>query len=161
MKLSNLPPELMEAVCGLPVSHVWQSDGRAMFVEIGLLTVSEKFRRDGSLMNPMGQVSVHLYCEWRIETPNEILCGSRSAPEVRARVLESLIGRRISSLTLRGPLPEIDIALDGDYHLTTYSADIGQPEWSISNRLKAPPQWFDVREGVVWVGDGGPYENVR
>lgn len=161
MKLSNFPPELIEAVGGLPVSHVWRSDGRAMFVEIGSLTASEKSRRDGSPMNPCGQVSIHLYCEWRIETSEEILCGSRSEPLLQASALESLIGRRISGLTLRGCLPEIDLALDGDYHLTSYSADVGQPEWSIANRLNSPPQWFDVREGVIWLGDGGPSAKVR
>lgn len=154
MKLSSLPSELTTAVCGLPVSHVWRSDGRAMFVEIGALTASEKSRRDGSPMNPSGQVSIHLYCEWRIETPAKIVCGSRSELKAQSSALNGLIGRTVSGLTFGGRLPEIDLELDGDYHLTSYCADAGQPDWSVANRLKFPPQWFDVRKGELWMGDG-------
>jgi hypothetical protein len=51
-----------------------------MFVELGALTSSDKNRRDGSPMNPTGEVSIALYGEWRIEGPGEILCESRSEP---------------------------------------------------------------------------------
>jgi hypothetical protein len=141
---------------GLSVSHISRGDGSVIFVELGELTPSRKVRRDGTLMNPLGGVSINLNSGWRVEASNEILCGSKSEQADASPVLAGLIGRKVLGLSIVGRLPEIDLALDDDRHLTSFTTYQGQPDWAIADHRSSPPRWFDVRKGVVILGDGGP-----
>jgi hypothetical protein len=156
MTANELSLDLTETVQGLAVSHIWRGDGPALFMELGALTPSEKTRRDGTPMNPTGQASIALYREWRVETPSGILCGSRSEPALQASTLHGLLCRKVLGIAVSGRLPELELSLEGDLHLTSYTADDGQPDWAIADRLQSPPRWFDVIDGMVRVGDGGP-----
>ena len=61
---------------GLPVSHVWQGYGSAIFLEFGRTQTGR--RRDGSPGNPRGEWSLMIQWSWRIEGKRRIWCGSSS-----------------------------------------------------------------------------------
>lgn len=46
----------------LPVSHVWQGHGSAIFLEFSVLKPHPRVRRDGSLCDPDGEMG--LMIEW-------------------------------------------------------------------------------------------------
>lgn len=141
---------------GLPVRRLWRGDYQALFVELGELTASTKTRRDGSLMNPVGEVSIRLYGEWRIESSQQVLCEGSSEPALAAPVLEGLVGRKVVALGVVGSLPEIEVVLTDGLRLVSVSSNGGEPDWSVADRRCSPPRWFDVRDGVVTATDGGP-----
>jgi hypothetical protein len=145
-------------VDGLFVAHIWRGYGDTLFIELGELTPSTKVRRDGTAMNPAGQVSVEFHGGWRIESAQDIRCGSASKADEVAPVLAALSGRKISALATVGRLPEISLTLDDDCYLTSFTAVSGDPDWTVADRRAVPHRWFNVRGGVVTVGDGGPRE---
>jgi hypothetical protein len=145
-------------VDGLSVTHIWRGYGETLFVELGELSPSTKVRRDGTAMNPTGQVSVEFHGGWRIEAAQDIRCGSASDAHEVALVLAALIGRKIAALAIVGRPPEVSLTLDDDYYLTSFTAVSGDPDWSVADRRTVPHRWFDVRSGVVTLGDGGPRE---
>lgn len=148
------------SVSGLAVTHVWHGYGQALFVELGQLTPSDKVRRDGTSRNPTGQVSIEFHGGWRIEIDRRIGCGDKAEPDEIERIVASLMGRTAAHLTTMGQLPEIVLALNGGYRLVSFTATAGDPDWAVVDRRAGPARWFDVRDGAISLGDGGPVASV-
>jgi len=146
---------------GLSVSHAWLGDHATLFIELGDLSTSSKARRDGTMSNPTGEVSIQLYGDWRLEAASGILGGNRSARADALALLDTLIGRKVVAIHTVGRLPEIYLTLEDDYHLASFTPYEGDPDWSIADRRNAQARWFDVRKGVLSLGGGGPTEMVR
>jgi len=120
---------------GLPVSHFWQGDRSAIFLEFGILTPSSRRRSDGTLGNPTGQFTLMIECGWRIEGKRCIWCGSRSDQARWQRALQRLQHAKVTAVSLVGRLPEIDVALSHGLHVVSCTTVEGDPEWGLIRRV--------------------------
>jgi len=124
--------ELLTDLIGMPVSHVWFSDYSVFYLELGILTTNEATRRDGSLMNPKGQMAIYAGFDWRIERPQSIFCSRDSTRRRRESVCRSLVGTKITEVTLFGRIPELSVGFSSGVWLTTFGLSRGDPDWHIS-----------------------------
>jgi hypothetical protein len=122
------------SLVGLPVSHIWQGDRTAIFLEFGVLTPSHRRRRDGTLSNPLGEFTLMLEWGWRIEGKRRIWCGSGSHTERRTRTFLRLENANVVAVSIMGRLPEINIALSNGLHLVSCMTAEGDPEWGLIKR---------------------------
>jgi hypothetical protein len=149
-KLARLCIELK----GMTVSHIWRGYGTPFFLELGVLTPSTKTRRDGSLRNPTGQISIEVGEGWRIEDTDAIRCGSWSEEALRSSSVECFLNAAIEDVRLFGRLPEIDLTSSCGLHWVSFTLSEGQPDWAIVDRRGAVPVWFDVAGGLIRESDG-------
>lgn len=132
---------------GLPVSHVWNGYGSAIFLEFGALTPSARRRRDGSLGTPTGEFTLMIEWSWRIEGKRRIWCGSWSDRERWARIMPRLKDASVAAVSLTGRLPEIDLAFSNGIHLVSCMTAEGDPEWGLISRRGDEKISVDVRAG--------------
>lgn len=125
---------------GLPISHAWRGHGSAIFIEIGTLTKEE--RRN----HPIGEYSVMLDCDWRIEGSSEIQCGSFCESEIIDHSISELVGDSIASVELMGVLPEVTLILTSGKRVLSFTSDTGQPEWAIFLPDKS---WLASKKGSL------------
>jgi hypothetical protein len=120
-----------DRLINLPVSHVWFGDHGALFLELGRLEPETRMRRDGSLRNPQGEVTIMADCDWRIESKLSILAGRGSSARRLEGLPKVLLSNRVVSVTTLGVLPELFVEFTGKLRLLTFSKCEGQPDWSI------------------------------
>lgn len=124
----------LDSLVGHTVSHVWFGDYSALYLELAELTPSKLIRRDGSLGNPRGEFTVYAGFDWRIERPRSIY-GSRDCTRRRQRsITAKLLGTRVTSASVYGRLPELQIGFSSGMWLTTFGLGSGDPDWSVSFR---------------------------
>jgi hypothetical protein len=125
-----------DAVCaplvGLAVNNVWQGYGSAIFLEFGRL--EKRQRRDGSPGNPPGEWGLMIEWSWRIEGKRRIWCGSWSDGARWPRALSRLLHSTITSVSLFGRLPELDIGFSNGLHILSMMTCESDPEWVLFNR---------------------------
>lgn len=121
--------EFARPLIGLPISHIWQGYGSAIFAEFGPLSPSRRRRRDGSLGNPSGEFTLILEWSWRIEGKRRIGCRSWSGAERWPRAFGRLQDATVRALAVVGRIPEIDIALSNGLHSVSCMTAAGDPEW--------------------------------
>lgn len=152
--------QLAAALVGLPVTHVWQGYGTAIFLEFGALKPAGR-RADGSERNAAGSMGIGIEWSWRIEKRASILCGSSENNAKLASGLASLIGSRIEAVAITGRLPELSVSFSNGLHLATFMTAKGQPDWTIFDRRTADISWLTVRRGRVVlerpISHGEPY----
>lgn len=137
---------------GLPVSHVWQGHGSAIFLEFGTLTPSTRTRRDGSLCNPTGELGLMIEWSWRIEGKRSILCGSWAEKRCWPRALACLAKASVINVALFGRLPELDPALSNGAHVVSFMTAQGEPAWTLFDRRGSECRWLQVQRGRLCVG---------
>ena len=137
------------ALLSKPLSAVWRGHGSAIFLEFGRL--SPQAKRDGTAGNSQGELTVMIEWSWRIESADEIVCGSWSDEDGWEDAFQSLIGREVQDVSLYGRLPELSIALVGGLYVASFMTAEGQPEWTIFDRssVQRTCGWIEVREGKV------------
>ena len=123
---------LLTDLIGMPVSHVWFSDYSVFYLELGILTPNEKRRRDGSQMNPRGQMATYAGFDWRIERPLSIFCSRDSSRRQRESICQSLVGTKITEATPFGRIPELSVGFSSGVWLTTFGLSRGDPDWRVS-----------------------------
>ena len=89
-----------------------------------------RVRRDGSIGNANGELTVHLGPNWRIEGKRSIVCGSDDGKHAIEKGLQRLIGSLIVDASTFGRLRELELNTT-DHTLTTFSLWKGQPLWDI------------------------------
>ena len=122
--------EFVTPIRGLPVSHAWRGHLSVIFLELGALRPGRR-RKDGTEGNPIGEFTVHLEPNWRIEGQRSILCGSDDTPRAIERALARLIGSTVERISTAGRLPELQLDLSAS-RLLTFCAWKGQPNWTIN-----------------------------
>ena len=132
---------------GLPVSHIWNGYGSAIFLEFGSLTPSMRRRKDGSAGNPQGEFTLMIEWSWRIEGKRHIWGGSWSEAQQWAKLLPQLKDASVTSISLIGRLPEIAIALSNGLHLVSFMTAQGDPEWAILTRRNDETFSVSVKAG--------------
>ena len=125
-------------IIGLPISYAWRGHGSAIFIEFGGLTEYPKRN------HPVGEYSVMLDCDWRIENIREILCGSFCSQDDIESTISSLLNDTISNVELAGTLPEIVITLVSGKKILSFTSDVGQPEWGF---FLPDRSWLCSKEG--------------
>ena len=124
--------EFCAPLMGLQVNNVWQGYGSAIFLEFGRLEIRP--RRDGSPGNPRGEWGLMVEWGWRIEGKRRIWCGSCSDRARWPKVLSRLLHSKVTSISLLGRLPEIDIGLSNGLHILSMMTRESDPEWALFNR---------------------------
>jgi hypothetical protein len=144
--------QVAKALVGMELSHIWRGHGTALFLEFGKL--SERLRKDGSVGNPIGEISVGLEFEWRIELDRRVVCGSHGDQELWPEVFKSLLGKRAARVELFGDVPELRVVMGERERLLTYSLDDGGPEWALTDNRSTPPTWIYWQNGELRCDDG-------
>ena len=128
------PELLLSALVGKPVSHVWFGDYSALYLELGVLTPSDRVRRDGSAFNPRGEMSIYAGFDWRIERPRSIF-GSRDCSRRRQRTMTtSLLGSTIVAASTFGRIPELQVEFSNGLWIATFGLSRGSPDWHVTFR---------------------------
>ena len=122
----------LDSLVGHTVSHVWFGDYSALYLELGELRPSKLTRPDGSLGNPVGEFTVYAGFDWRIERPKSVY-GSRDCARRRQRsITAKLLGTIVTTASVYGRLPELQIGFSSGMWLTTFGLGRGDPDWSVS-----------------------------
>jgi hypothetical protein len=137
---------------GLPVSHIWQGHGSAIFLEFGELTPG-RLRRDGSEGNPCGEWTLGIEWNWRIEGKRRIWCGSSSDETRWPRAFARLKDRNVVSATIHGRLPEISLELSNGLHIVSMMTAEGDPVWWLTRRAQGNSTSIFVRAGRLILED--------
>jgi hypothetical protein len=124
---------LVHPLIGLPVSRVWRGAGSAIFLEIGKLfketwRYPKKKRKTTSIV---GQFGVMIEWTWRVERPKSILFGSWSTDRMIDNRLPKLRGHTVTSIEIKGRLPELVIQLSGGFWVHSFATAEGQPTWCV------------------------------
>jgi len=117
---------------GMELTHFWRGHGSAIFMEFG--TLSPRRRLDGSLGNAQGEISLMIQWSWRIENSTSITCGSWSDEKLWEAIFKRLVGSKALGLTIFGRLPEVDLEVEKNQHVVSFSTTDGQPQWSLFDR---------------------------
>lgn len=133
--------KLISPVIGLPVNWPWRGYGSAIFLELGNLHRIR--RRRGNGHHILGEVTIMIEWDWRVEDSSSILFASNSKDEQFDPGLKSLQRRIITSIELVGRVPELAILFDDDRSLRTFVTVPPQPRWAI--KLFQGP-WLSVDE---------------
>ncbi|MBJ7409335.1 MAG: hypothetical protein JHD15_03085 [Phenylobacterium sp.] len=145
--------KVVSDLVGMKLSHIWRGERTALFLEFGRL--SERPRKDGSTGNPLGEISVGLEFEWRIEVDRRLACGSSGDQKLWAEVFEGLLGKRASQVELFGDVPELRVVMDAQERLLTFSLDEEDgPQWALTDNRSHPPTWIYWENGELRCDDG-------
>lgn len=145
MKVEEAFSAFCSELAGIPISHIWQGHGSAVFLEIGTLTPT--VRRDGTSGNPTGEIGVMVECSWRIEANHSIICGSWSNEHLWQPTFERLKGETITKFELFGAIPELLIETRDGVRFMSFSTAEEQPDWTVFDRRGAVDTWFHVKNG--------------
>jgi hypothetical protein len=121
----------LEMLAGNVISHVWQSDHSALYLELGPLSPG-KLHKNGVVGNPVGLRTIYAGYKWRVEDAHSAVVTSSCDYGARVSVLAQLTGARVSSATLTGHIPELLISFDNGMWLATFTLSKGQPEWTVT-----------------------------
>lgn len=137
-----------QALIGLPVAHVWQGAGSAIFLEFGSLS-PPRTKRNGTPGEPTGEWSLGIEWNWRFERPRSILGGAWSAPHRWPGFFRQVLGTTVADLRSFGALPEIELQFSNGMRLCSFMNDAGQPQWSIIARRSASIETWHVERGRI------------
>ena len=112
------------------ISHVWFGHGSALFLELGTLSEGRK-RKDDSVGNPQGEITVMVDYEWRVESQRSIVGGSSESRKRCISISQKLLNTKVASAKVVGRLPELELQLSNGFWVVTFSHDKGQPSWAV------------------------------
>lgn len=133
----------------MTVSHVWFGHGSALFLELGSLSQGKK-RKDGSVGNPQGEITVMADYDWRVERQRSILGGSNDSPKRRVSISNKLLRATIVSAKTVGRIPELQLQLSNGLWVVTFCHDEGQPTWAVGFKSLGLG-WLCVERGKLCV----------
>lgn len=138
---------LIRPLVHMPISLPWKGHGSAIFLELGNLAPLERPRQ----RHQNGDATIYIGWDWRVEDGSRVLYGSsNSKPEIEDGI-DALVGITISSLTIRGSVPELAIEFSNGASLMSAAMCTDTSEWSI--RLPGAI-WISCVDGTVYCGDG-------
>lgn len=136
----------------MTVSHVWFGHGSALFLELGALSDGRKRRKDGSVGNAQGEITVMVDFSWRVERQRSILCGSGDSKKSWASASKKLLGASVLSAQVVGRIPELELKLSNGLWLVTFTHYEGQPTWAVGFKALGLG-WLCVKGGKLYVDD--------
>lgn len=129
---SNLQKILSQRVGLLAGKLCWAISGGAGTGSIIVLKLGEKIPREKPLMNQSlsaderkfeAQISLMIYCAWRIDTATEVICSSQSSNEEGGPMLQGLgriVGASISSISITQPGNDLEITFGNGFVLHVF-----------------------------------------
>lgn len=136
---------LIRPLVHMPISLPWKGHGSAIFLELGNLAPLECPRQ----RHQNGEATIYIGWDWRVEAGARVLYGSsNSKPEIEDGI-DTLAGVTISSLTIRGSVPELLIEFSNGARLMSAAMCTDTSEWSI--RLPGAI-WISCVDGTVYSG---------
>jgi hypothetical protein len=138
---------------GLPLSHLWQGHGSAIFLEFGELR--QRLKQDGSKANPVGQMSLMIEWSWRIEDQSSIRCGSWSEDELWADAFAAIVGTQVQNVKTFGHLPEIEVTFSNGMRILSFMTAEGSPAWTLFDQRSDQKRWLSVEAGNLLVHPAG------
>ena len=84
---------------------------------------------------------------WRIEGKRRVWCGSWSDGARWPRAFARLEGAKVTSISLYGRLPEIDLKLSNGLHVMSMVTVEGDPDWALVKRDDGCSTSVSVRAG--------------
>ena len=130
MKRNTVSAPTLEMLVGKRVSHVWLGDYSALYVELGELSPG-RIRRNGSIGNPRGEITIYVGFDWRIEKIKSIVGGRNASTKKRCSIVEGLLQRTVETVEISSRIPELQIQFSSGLWLVTFNPNAGQPNWSI------------------------------
>jgi hypothetical protein len=121
----------LEMVVGKSVAHVWLGDYSSLYLELGTLSPGRR-RRDGSIGNASGEITIYAGYDWRIERIKSIVGGRNVTAKKRYSIVEGLLQRTIEAIEVSSRIPELQIRFSSGLWLVTFNPNAGQPVWSVS-----------------------------
>ncbi|MCU9848870.1 hypothetical protein OEZ60_12735 [Defluviimonas sp. WL0024] len=137
------------SLLGLQVGHLWRGYGSAVFFELGRLTAQTK--RDGSVGEPVGEVTLGVECSWRIEDRDSIVCGSWSEEEIWEPTFHRFRNSTVLNLEVFGSLPEVEMSVSASLRFLSFSTTEGQPNWFLIDRRNEVQRTYYVEKGKIRV----------
>ena len=132
--------KLVNPLLGLPISRIWRGYGTSLFIELGKLsTKSNRLKNGKRISYQIGQISIFIGWDWRIERTKSIYFGSWSKDKIVNSRLPQLKGRTIISVDYEGRLPELVIKLSNGLWIHSFhvgSTGDTHPAWHIHYRKK-------------------------
>jgi hypothetical protein len=112
------------------ISHVWFGHGSALFLELGTLSEG-RHRKDGSVGNLQGEISVMIDFNWRVERQRSILGGSNDSKKRCNSISQKLLGASVIYAQVVGRIPELQLQLSNGLWVVTFTHYKGQPSWAV------------------------------
>ncbi len=137
----------LSLLIGKPISHVWFGDYSALYLELGELAPGH-VRRDGSLGNPIGEVTVYVGFDWRIERKKAAFITSQARPIQYDALIEQFKGAAIVSISLSSSSKELEILFSNSNSLVTQTSDSPDPEWSVGFNVPSMGH-LSVEKGIL------------
>ncbi len=129
------------------MSHVWFSDHSICYLELGSLSPG-RIRRDGSVGNAVGEVTVFLGYDWSVECAGtKVLRKDIHTREHERDVLaDKIIGSTVVSAFVTELGSEIEIGLSTGITLISVSSEGEDPDWDVV--------FNKCRDGYLCIEDG-------
>lgn len=129
---------------GLRVAEAWRGHGAALCLELGRLA------RRGQEPHARGAGSLLMEWSWQVVGTRGVLAGSW-APDGRVTAaLRSVVGRRVTGLTVSGPEAALTVTVDGNREVHAAGPAGMAPQWTL---FLPDGTWLAVEDGRV-VHDG-------
>lgn len=118
--------EAIQPLVGMPITRPWQGFGSAICLELGELSPPPRGCRA-----EVGQASILIEWDWRVEHGMEVKFGSSQARPRIQQGIATLLGTTIRSISVVGKVPELELEFsNGDWLRTMLMTD-GRPQWQV------------------------------
>jgi len=131
----------------MKLSHVWDGYEGTVFLEFGSLTEYKK--KDGTLGNPKGLISIGIEWSWQLSDEHSIICTSAEPEDTWIPILKKLVGTKPSSLIVVGQPLELEIAFNSNQVLSSLSEDECETTWMILDNRSADAHGFESKNGKL------------
>jgi len=98
---------------------------------------------------------------WRIENMVSILCGSWSQEPLWKPSFNLLHDKTVVDVSVFGRLPEVSVALNEGFFVSSFMTAEGDPSWVLFDRRSDTERWLSVREGSLSVKDNASERSSR
>ncbi|WP_157464052.1 hypothetical protein [Deinococcus pimensis] len=150
--------QLTRPLVGQRVSRAYRGGGTALLLDFGALVPlrprPELALSSGRVLparTPLvGEWSVMIEWDWRVEGPRSVLLGSQSGDRRMARGIASLVGAEVSGVTLSMRVPELRLEFTDGRAVQAFAAVETRPRWALFLPLLSEDghdSWIHMRRG--------------
>ena len=140
---------------GKIISHAWYGDYAALYLELGNLSKGHP-RKNGSLGNAIGEITVFAGYDWNAEFASSKLRGWGSTIEQRESLASRILGSSIVFANMGIKSNELEIIFSTGVMLVTRKDRSRLPDWSISDTRTNPTTHLSIGNGGLQI-ERDPY----
>lgn len=146
----------LKTLAGMLVSDIWFSDHSICYLELGSLTPG-RVRRNGSIGNPVGEVTVFLGYDWSAQSAglNFSRIYLHKHKDERNALAARILGATIESASIAERGLQIQICLSTGVTLISVSLEDEEPDWDVGfNGYRGG--WLGIEDGRLKFRIGSP-----